>query len=68
MFSSVAVSIEDAASDVSFVLCVTGHMVVSSEFIAGFDSSGESFSVVVDDDNETLAGDVVEYSKFNESY
>lgn len=47
------------ASD-SFVRCVTGHIVVSSGFIAGFDSSGES-SV----DGETLTGvDVdVEYSK-----
>lgn len=49
----------------SLVRCVTGHIVVSSGFIAGIDSSGES-SV----DEEALADDdvVVEYSKFCESY
>lgn len=44
--SSVDVSVDDSvdkiASSVSLVLCVTGHIVVSSGFTAGNDSSGES--------------------------
>lgn len=52
--SSVEDSVDAAGSDVSFVLCVTGHIVVSSGYAAGNDSSGES-SV----DAEMLIGDDV---------
>lgn len=51
---SVDESVDEAASSVSLVLCVTGHIVVSSGFTAGNDSSGESS---VDDEILTV-GDV----------
>jgi hypothetical protein len=59
--SSVDDSVEGSdVSSVSFVRCVTGHIVVSSGFTAGSDSSGESWVVVVDgDDDDTLTGVVV---------
>lgn len=57
--SSVDVTIDDAASDsVSLFRCVTDHIVVSSGFIAGIDSSNDE-SV----DDEMLTGDDVVYSK-----
>jgi hypothetical protein len=57
--SSVDDSVEGSdVSSVSFVRCVTGHIVVSSGFTAGSDSSGESWVVVVvdGDDDDTLTG------------
>jgi hypothetical protein len=57
--SSVDDSVEGSVvSSVSFARCVTGHIVVSSGFTAGCDSSGESW-VVVDDDDDTLTVVVV---------
>lgn len=52
--SSVDDSVDGTSSSVSLVLCVTGHIVVSSGFTAGNDSSGESS---VDDETFTV-GDV----------
>jgi hypothetical protein len=51
-------SVDDSL--VSFVRCVTGHIVVSSGFIAGIDSSSDDDATV---DDDKLTGDGVVYSK-----